>query len=302
MRISLRHFVRDERGMSLVFVCVGFMAMLSATTIAIDVGMFMTARSQAQNAADAGAHAGAVALVFNSNTDRTATGPAVMSAVNAAAANQVMGATVSVTPADVTFPLDPNGVANRVQVVVYRTTLRGNPVDTLMGTFFGVANVDISATATAEASAANAMSCVKPFMIPDRWKENNTPANGTFDEFDNKGACCPTPDTTAGSRPYPIPIRTTPATRPRKTSARSSRFRAGPATNIIPSFTTRGRCRETPAAISTARTSQLQPERHRPGDEDHPGTRRQERPDHSGHSEADRQGTRARIGTPVASA
>ena len=40
--ISLRHFVRDERGMSLVFVCLGFMAMLSATTLAIDVGMFMT--------------------------------------------------------------------------------------------------------------------------------------------------------------------------------------------------------------------------------------------------------------------
>ena len=99
MRFNLRHVVHDERGMSLVFVCVGFMAMLSATTLAIDVGMFMTARSQAQNAADAGAHAGAVALVFNSFTDRSATGPAKMSAVNSALANQVMGQPVAVTPA-----------------------------------------------------------------------------------------------------------------------------------------------------------------------------------------------------------
>ena len=82
--------------MSLVFVAVGFMAMLSATTLAIDVGMFMNSRSQAQNAADAGAHAGAVALVFNSFTDRTSTGPAVTSAISAALANQVGGQAVSV--------------------------------------------------------------------------------------------------------------------------------------------------------------------------------------------------------------
>src|SRR5215212_8966367 len=128
MRISLRHFVRDERGVSLVFFCVGFMAMLSATTLAIDVGMFMAARSQAQNAADAGAHAGAVALVFNSYTDRSAGGPVVSSAINAALANQVMGAPVSVTSDDVTFPLGPGGIDNRVQVQVYRTAAKLNPV------------------------------------------------------------------------------------------------------------------------------------------------------------------------------
>ena len=154
MRISLRHFVHDERGVSLVFVCLGFMAMLSATTLAIDVGMFMTARSQAQNAADAGAHAGAVAFVFNSDTDRTATGPAVKSAMNAALANPVMGGPVVGPLVGRHVSGRRNGIANRVQVVVYRTALRGNPVDTLMGTFFGVVNVDISATATAEASAA----------------------------------------------------------------------------------------------------------------------------------------------------
>src|SRR5439155_13652137 len=117
----------------------------------------------------------------------------------------VMGSAVSVTPADVTFPVDANGVADRVQVVVYRTALRGNPVDTLMGTFFGVVNVDITATATAEASAANAMSCVKPFMIPDRWKENNSPANATYDECDNKGAVLPDADSYVALRPPPAP-------------------------------------------------------------------------------------------------
>src|SRR6478672_8407484 len=99
---------RDERGMSLVFVSVACMAALSATTLAIDVGMFMNARSQAQNAADAGALAGAVALYYNDFNDRTAGGPAVQSAINTARTNRVAGATVSVTPPDVTFPNDPS--------------------------------------------------------------------------------------------------------------------------------------------------------------------------------------------------
>src|SRR3954452_22827617 len=109
MHQRILHLGRDERGMSLVFVSVAFMAALSATTLAIDVGMFMTARSQAQNAADAGALAGAVALYFNDFDDRTSTGPAVTSAISAARANAVMAAAPSVLPADVTFPNDPAG-------------------------------------------------------------------------------------------------------------------------------------------------------------------------------------------------
>src|SRR5215470_2889756 len=107
--------------MSFVFIGLGFMAFLSATTLAIDVGMFMTARSQAQNSADAGALAGATALVFNSYTNRSASGPAVQSAISAAKSNNVMAAAPSVTPPDVTFPTGPTGLNNRVQVQVYRT-------------------------------------------------------------------------------------------------------------------------------------------------------------------------------------
>ena len=77
MRNAFRRLRRNERGMTLLFVGVGFTAFMAATTLAIDVGMVMTARSQAQNAADAGAHAGAVALVFNDFKNRTPTGPVV---------------------------------------------------------------------------------------------------------------------------------------------------------------------------------------------------------------------------------
>ena len=72
-----RRLVTDDRGMSMVFISVGFMAFFAATTLAIDVGLFMTARSQAQNAADAGALAGAGAFVYNSYTDRSPGGPEI---------------------------------------------------------------------------------------------------------------------------------------------------------------------------------------------------------------------------------
>ena len=65
MRNRFQHLRRDERGMSLVFVGASLMAFLTATTLAMDVGMFMTARSQSQNSADAGALAGATALAFD---------------------------------------------------------------------------------------------------------------------------------------------------------------------------------------------------------------------------------------------
>src|SRR5688572_20757236 len=102
MRNRIRRLRRDERGMTFVFVGLGFMAFMTASTLAIDVGMFMTAKSQAQNAADAGALAGAIAIAFNDFDDRTPTGPAVSSAIAAAQANLMMGQAPSVLPSDVT--------------------------------------------------------------------------------------------------------------------------------------------------------------------------------------------------------
>jgi Flp pilus assembly protein TadG len=184
MRSRFEHLKRDERGMSFVWVGMGFMAFFAATTLAIDVGMFMTARSQAQNSADAGALAGATALLFDDYDDRSATGPAKMSAMNTAKGNEVIWSDVSVVPDDVTFPIGPSGISNRVKVNAFRTSDRNNPVAALIGPIFGVPTVNISATATAEASPANAMTCVKPFTIPDRWEEHTHPVWDPGDSFE----------------------------------------------------------------------------------------------------------------------
>ena len=197
MTRRFRRLRTDESGMSYVFVGMGMMAFLSASILAIDVGMLMTARNQAQNAADAGALGGAAALHFDNFTDRSAGGPAVTSAINAATGNAVMAKNVSVLPEDVTFPLDAAGEATRVKVTVRRTASRGNPVSTLIARYFGTSETDIGATATAEVSPANGMTCVKPFTIPDKWSERQTPpwdADDTYDAFDNKGVPLANPD------------------------------------------------------------------------------------------------------------
>src|SRR5688572_535291 len=186
--------LRDERGMTLVMVATGMIAFLSATMLAVDVGMLMVARTESQNAADAGALAGAVALAYDDPANLTATGPAVRNAIAAAKAgdNSVMNAAASVIPEDVTFPTN-----TQVRVRVQRSGVRGNPVSTFIAPMFGISTVDIGAEATAEVSPANAMTCVKPFTVPDKWIENQTPPwdpDDTFDIVDNKGKPIANPD------------------------------------------------------------------------------------------------------------
>lgn len=201
----LQRLTKDESGMSYVFIGLGLMALLSASMLAIDVGMLMTARNQAQNSADAAALAGATALAFDSWTDRTPNGPAVTSAIRGGKANKVMSGDVGIESSDVQFPLNPvTGADNRVQATVWRAGGHGAgsaPVDTFIAKYFGVKTVGIGAVATAEAAPANAMTCVKPFTIPDKWQEVQTPLFDPGDTFTryyengpNKGQVIPKPD------------------------------------------------------------------------------------------------------------
>ena len=131
----LQSRLRDERGMTLVMVATGLVAFLSATMLAVDVGMLMVARTEAQSAADAGALAGAIALGYDDYDDRSATGPAVQNAIAAATAaeNGVMNAQTSVIPEDVTFP-----TVDRIRVRVQRSGVRGNPLSTFIAPMFGI--------------------------------------------------------------------------------------------------------------------------------------------------------------------
>src|SRR5215813_12465448 len=248
MNKRLRHLRHDERGMSFVFVGLGFMAFMSATILAIDVGMLMTARAQAQTSADAGALSGATALAYNNFTDHAATGPAVTSAINAAVANLVMGQGPSVTPPDVTFPLDPvTNAYDLVQVNVYRTAARSNPFPTLIAGLFGTSTADVQATATAQVMPANAMDCVLPFTIPDKWQEvvdsNGNPdgswtPNSTFDVAASQGNQANVGAAFANPDVYVPPGQATPATGFDPVADRGTKItlKPGSTNNVTPSF------------------------------------------------------------------
>lgn len=163
------------------------MGFIAATMLAVDVGVLMTARAQAQNSADAGAHAGAVALAFDDFDDRSSNGPAVTHAVERAKDNAVMAEAPSVGPEDVQFFQNETGLWNQVEVTVYRTAQKGNPLNLFIAPLFGIDTADILAIARAEATPASAVDCVLPFMIPDKWEENTEPPfnamTSTFDYY-----------------------------------------------------------------------------------------------------------------------
>ena len=171
----MRRFLRDERGASLMFIAICMVMLLGMAALAIDVGMLYAAKGQAQNAADAGALAGAGALLLS---PADATVPTVV-AEQFAEKHQIIKQDVQILPAeDVQVDL-ANG---RVTVTARRIAARGNAVPTFFARILDRDLVDIQATATAEVELANTASCLKPWAIPDAYDDKNS--NGVFDAGD----------------------------------------------------------------------------------------------------------------------
>src|SRR6185503_20591612 len=169
----------SERGAVLIHVAIGIAVMIGFLTFVVDYGVMWVGRGQAQNAADAGALAGAVAMAFDANgwTDRTPTGPARTAARQMAVTNWVMGQAPNVVMAsDVYFtgapadmcPADANGNTPCIRVDVYRNQARGNPLPSIFGQAFGIAPYGVRATATARVAIADSSNCMKPWAIPDK--------------------------------------------------------------------------------------------------------------------------------------
>src|SRR5262245_24691077 len=151
---------RSDRGAMLLNLAVGLMAFIGMLAFVVDYGVMWVGRGQAQNAADSGALAGAVAMAFDANgwTDRTVTGPARAAALRMAQSNGIWGQTPSViVTTDVVFtgipaamcPADVNGLTPCIRVDVYRNQDRGNPLPAIFGRAVGLVNQGVRATATA---------------------------------------------------------------------------------------------------------------------------------------------------------
>jgi len=158
LRKSLR---RSEEGAVLVLVAFSLVVLLGMVALAVDLGMLFTGRSEAQRAADAGAHAGAGVFLIAPGNGDMARDQARLFAEN----NQVRRATLDVLDQDIDVLLD----SQKVRVRVYRTDNRGNPVATLFARILGIPTVDISAVAAAQTWPGDATDCILPFAMPDRW-------------------------------------------------------------------------------------------------------------------------------------
>ncbi len=184
---------RDERGAVLVQTGIALIGLLAMGTLSVDYGMLWVARRQAQNSADAGALAAAISLAFGDATD-TARIKAV--GVAAAQANTVWGQAPSVTVNDVFIETCPPGAPGDpdlcVRVDVFRNQARSNPLPTWFGGLVGVSAHGVQATATAQVAMGTRATCVKPWIIPDKWTEVNPGVkvwdwDDTFDRYDARG-------------------------------------------------------------------------------------------------------------------
>jgi len=192
----LKGHLAAERGAVIVHVSIALVGLLAFGAFVVDYGVMWAARRQAQNAADAGALAGAISLAY---VDFDNQGLARQSALDVAVRNNVWGEVPNVGPGDVTFPICPPGAPGAgtnscVRVNLFRNQERANPLPTFFGKVVGVDDQGVRATATAEALFGDSTDCVKPFAIADRWTERRNdvaPAgwseDDTFDRYDKKG-------------------------------------------------------------------------------------------------------------------
>jgi hypothetical protein len=181
-RISGLNGVRAERGAVFVQVGIAIFVLMAFNVFVIDYGMMWVSRRQAQNAADAGALAGALSRGYDDfSASPPSNGVVANSAKQVAAANLVWQ---EAPQTDVPSFTCPGGLAGKcVRVDVFRDSAHGNPIGTFFGPLLGVTTQDVMATATAVAQNGNATPCLKPIALPDGWNEQNIPPNTRFSRY-----------------------------------------------------------------------------------------------------------------------
>lgn len=168
-----RRLVSNERGALLVMAAASMVAIISMAALAIDVGMLYSARTEAQRVADLSALAGAGSLLQSPNEPNGARAIAI----DYASRNLIMHDSAVVQTGDVVIDLN----AQTVTVTVHRTRARGAGVSTLFAQVFGVNEVDVVASATAQVWQTTDINCPLPVAMPDRWNEAGGPGNDALD-------------------------------------------------------------------------------------------------------------------------
>ncbi|NNF13726.1 MAG: hypothetical protein HKN72_10895 [Gemmatimonadetes bacterium] len=156
-----------ERGGTLVLMAVVSVAMLGLAALAVDVGMGFTAKGEAQRIADAAALAGASAFLEYEGADGVA--PAEERAYDFALRNVIRN--VDVDSSELTIQVVPD--ESLVRVWVQRES-----IGTWFARLIGVDEMNILASAAAQATQAGAARCLKPFAVPDLWHDADDDTDG----------------------------------------------------------------------------------------------------------------------------
>ena len=147
MRVArLVERLRCQRGGIALFLAISMTVVLGSAAISIDLGHMMNARAESQRVADLSALAGAAAFI-------QASGPTVATTADTwakqfALLNTVDRSAVSLLSSDIAVDV----LNRRVQVTVFNTAARGNPISTVFARVLGINSVDVVTTAIAEAA------------------------------------------------------------------------------------------------------------------------------------------------------
>ena len=168
-----------RRGATAAFVVVSLMALLGMVALAVDVGMLMKVRSDAQRAADAAALAGAQDFLTGSDP-QAVKASALNHALEYASRNYVGWKYVDtsgviITDSGAHYVGNSPEAYEQVIPAEYkvRVFIRRATTATWFGHLLGIDFVPITAKAAAQAVNAGEGKCVKPFALPDIWKENS---------------------------------------------------------------------------------------------------------------------------------
>jgi Putative Flp pilus-assembly TadE/G-like len=156
MKARTRQARKKQEGFVLLVVAAILVALIGFVALGVDVGALYSARTSAQEIADAAALAGAFTFINNPTAPQPATASdhAMLVALN----NSVMGTPIAA--GDVTVAVD---VANRKVTVDVASTQ-----PTYFAAALGHNTANIHVTGTAEAAKfSTGSSCVKPWFIPN---------------------------------------------------------------------------------------------------------------------------------------
>jgi Flp pilus assembly protein TadG len=146
-----------ERGATIPLVAVCLVVLIGSAAIAVDLGMLLDTRNEAQRAADAAALAGASALIeYPSPQDEEMMR---QRAIEYAGLHRMRGEPI--------LPEEVTSVELDQSTRTVRVTIQRAAVGTWFANIFGISSTPIGARAAAMATQSGSANCLKPFAIPD---------------------------------------------------------------------------------------------------------------------------------------